>query len=200
MLPTLILQAHAARRPGDVLRRAAVGDHELPAATLLAPSVTFTENILRGAFPPMSDRAFLLMMRVVIVCFRRVSCSASRSTREATIFKMVENAYKVTLVTAFVPLAARPLLEARDDPGGVVRDRRGLFNLDPARIPRRQRPLEAWPPQLAGFLAAGAAMTAGSLLPQLGGRSALPPRPAPPLNAHPRAHPPRGRAAASAPP
>src|SRR6202000_1461797 len=38
-------------------------------ATLLAPSVTFTENILKPAFPHLSDKKLLRMMRVVVVCF-----------------------------------------------------------------------------------------------------------------------------------
>ena len=37
--------------------------------TLLAPSVTFTENILKGIIGYQSDRHFLLTMRVVVVCF-----------------------------------------------------------------------------------------------------------------------------------
>src|SRR5690242_11213098 len=38
-------------------------------ATLLAPSVAFSENIVKGMVPHMSDRTFLRMMRTVLVCF-----------------------------------------------------------------------------------------------------------------------------------
>ena len=75
------------------------------AATLLAPSVTFSENIIRNAVPRMTDRAFLWTMRITLVCFAVIVLINALASNE-TIFKMVENAYKVTLVTAFVPLAA----------------------------------------------------------------------------------------------
>ena len=45
-------------------------------ATLLAPSVTFTENILKPAFPHLSDKQFLRMMRVVVL-YRWVSPRAT---------------------------------------------------------------------------------------------------------------------------
>src|SRR5665811_873080 len=73
-------------------------------ATLLAPSVTFTENILRGAFRHWSDRQFLFAMRMVVLCFTVMVTLFALNT-DASIYKMVENAYKVTLVAAFVPLA-----------------------------------------------------------------------------------------------
>ena len=38
-------------------------------ATLLAPSVTFTENILRPAFAHLGDNQLLRLMRVVVLCF-----------------------------------------------------------------------------------------------------------------------------------
>src|SRR5262249_33640083 len=66
-------------------------------ATLLAPSVTFTENILRGAFPHWSDRQFLSAMRIVVLCFTAMVTTFALNS-ESSIYKMVENAYKVTLV------------------------------------------------------------------------------------------------------
>src|SRR5690606_6226957 len=72
-------------------------------ATLLAPSVAFSENILRGMFPRMTDHRFLWMMRISIVCFAMMVLAFALNS-ESTIFGMVENAYKVTLAGAFVPL------------------------------------------------------------------------------------------------
>ena len=72
-------------------------------ATLLAPSVAFSENIIRGALPRMTDRAFLRTMRIVVVCFACVVLAFALNSG-STIFKMVENAYKITLVSAFFPL------------------------------------------------------------------------------------------------
>ncbi|HLW05021.1 MAG TPA: sodium:solute symporter family protein [Azoarcus sp.] len=73
--------------------------------TLLAPSVTFSENILRGYWTNMSDRQLLLATRLavcgfcVLVAFYAVSSGA-------TIHHMVESAYRITLAGAFVPLVA----------------------------------------------------------------------------------------------
>ena len=38
-------------------------------ATLLAPSVTFAENIVRASRPGMTDRQFLLLMRTCLTVF-----------------------------------------------------------------------------------------------------------------------------------
>ena len=97
-------------------------------ATLLAPSVAFSENIVKGMVPGMSDRAFLQTMRTVLVCFTAVVLSFALSS-DATIFKMVESAYKITLVSAFIPLFAGlywPRARARSCPSDPV-SRRGLL-------------------------------------------------------------------------
>jgi uncharacterized membrane protein YphA (DoxX/SURF4 family) len=44
------------------------------------------------------------MMRVVVLVFTAIVTIFAMNT-ESSIYKMVENAYKVTLVAAFVPLA-----------------------------------------------------------------------------------------------
>ena len=73
--------------------------------TLLAPSVTFSENILRGYWKGMSDRQLLLSTRIAVVAFTIIVAVYAVST-EATIHRMVESAYRVTLAGAFIPLAA----------------------------------------------------------------------------------------------
>ena len=73
--------------------------------TLLAPAVTFSENILRGFYKEMSDRELLLATRGAVVVFTLMVATYALST-DATIHHMVESAYKVTLSGAFVPLAA----------------------------------------------------------------------------------------------
>jgi solute:Na+ symporter, SSS family len=71
--------------------------------TLLAPSVTFTENILKGFMPHMSDKRFLWTLRAVVVGFACiVTLFALKS--EKSIYEMVSGAYQVPLVGAFVPL------------------------------------------------------------------------------------------------
>ncbi|AUN93825.1 sodium:solute symporter family protein [Pseudazoarcus pumilus] len=72
--------------------------------TLLAPSVTFSENIVRGFWPAMSDRQLLLVTRLAVCAFCVMVALYAVSTT-ATIHHMVESAYRVTLAGAFVPLA-----------------------------------------------------------------------------------------------
>src|SRR5690348_5749432 len=105
VLPTLILQ-HTPILAQIVFFGAVLSAiMSCSSATLLAPSVAFSENIIKGLVPHMSDRLFLRVMRTVLVCFAVVVLGFAVNS-EASIFKMVENAYKVTLVAAFVPLCA----------------------------------------------------------------------------------------------
>ena len=73
--------------------------------TLLAPAVTFSENILRGFIRDMSDRQLLLATRGAVVVFTCLVAAYAVSTN-ATIHHMVESAYRITLSGAFIPLAA----------------------------------------------------------------------------------------------
>jgi Na+/proline symporter len=88
-------------------------------ATLLAPSVSFSENILKPFFKDMGDQQFLKLMRIVLVGFTcMVTFFALNS--DASIYKMVENAYKVTLVGAFVPLVCGLYWKRATNLGGVL--------------------------------------------------------------------------------
>ena len=73
--------------------------------TLLAPAVTFSENVLRPYFPGMTDSQFLWTTRVTVAAFTVIVTGYAIAT-DATIHAMVENAYRITLAGAFVPLAA----------------------------------------------------------------------------------------------
>ncbi len=129
--------------------------------TLLAPSVTFTENVLRRFLrPDLTDRQLLRAMRGVLLLFSGgVVAFALRSS--ASIYEMVGDAYKVTLVGAFVPLAAG-LWWRRASTGGA------LFSIGAGIstwvLLEAAAPRGFWPPQLAGLLAALLGMVAGSLL------------------------------------
>jgi len=128
-------------------------------ATLLAPSVSFSENILKGFLPGISDEKFLLLNRIVLVCFTVLVTFFALST-EASIYKMVENAYKVTLVGAFVPLVCGLYWKRATNLGGTLAIVAGLtvwlgFEMF--------KPDGVMPPQLAGVLASFAGMIVGSL-------------------------------------
>ena len=131
-------------------------------AKLLAPSVTFTENILRPAFRNISDRQLLHGMRVTVFCFTCVVTLFSFFTK-LPIYNMVENAYKVTLVAAFVPLAAGLYWKRANTQGALLSIVLGLAtwiwmeNLAPEGV---------CPPQLLGFAMALFGMLVGSLMPR----------------------------------
>jgi SSS family solute:Na+ symporter len=133
--------------------------------TLLAPSATFTENVLKGMFQEMSDRQFLWAMRAVVVCFAAgVTVFALNS--DSTIFKMVENAYKVTLVAAFVPLVCGLYWTRANNQGALLSIFLGLGTWLALEA---LAPEGLWPPQLAGLLMSLTGMLVGSLAPQVHG-------------------------------
>lgn len=133
-------------------------------ATLLAPSVTFTENIVKPLMGKMSDRKLLLAMRIVTLVFT-VLVTLYAINSEASIFKMVENAYQITLVTAFVPLAFGVYWRRATNQGAIVAMFLGLVVWLSIHLFGPEDPL--MPAQFAGLLAALAGMIAGSLLPQV---------------------------------
>ncbi|HRQ61668.1 MAG TPA: sodium:solute symporter, partial [Alphaproteobacteria bacterium] len=132
-------------------------------ATLLAPSVTFTENILRPLRPDISDQQLLKAMRCVTVIFTfLVTLYAVNS--EASIFHMVENAYQVTLVSAFVPLVFGVFWRKATNQGALAAIFMGLIVWIPSLA---FAPEDAvLPPQLAGLCASFVGMIVGSLMPQ----------------------------------
>jgi Na+/proline symporter len=73
-------------------------------ATLLAPSTTFVENILRNIKPGMSDAATLKAMRVSVVVFTAIVLTYAITMQGKPIYDLVSGAYQITLVGAFVPL------------------------------------------------------------------------------------------------
>jgi solute:Na+ symporter, SSS family len=128
-------------------------------ATLLAPSVSFSENILRPFFPHITDKQFLGLMRVVLVVFTVVVTYFALST-EASIYKMVENAYKVTLVGAFVPLICGLYWKRSTNLGATLAIVLGLTVWIGFET---FKPDGVMPPQLAGLLASFTGMIVGSL-------------------------------------
>jgi Na+/proline symporter len=166
VLPTLILQ-HTPLFAQVVFFGALLSAiMSCSAATLLAPSVTFSENILRNAFPRMSDHAFLWTMRATLVCFALIVLVNALVSNES-IFRMVENAYKVTLVTAFVPLAFGLYWKRASTQGALFAVFGGLGTWVLLEV---LQPETIWPPQLVGLIAAICGMIAGSLSPHVVGR------------------------------
>ena len=132
-------------------------------ATLLAPSVTFVENIWRQFRPRISDRQELLTMRLTVLAFSALVCTYAIALHGTPIYEMVSGAYQVTLAGAFVPLTAGLFWRRATTQGAVFSIVLGLlgwlvFVLTPAG--------EAFPAQLSGLGMAVAGMVVGSLGPQ----------------------------------
>jgi Na+/proline symporter len=135
--------------------------------TLLAPSVTLSENVLKGFLTRrkhLSERKLLVMTRWVVAVFAvLVTLYALWALEHETgIHKMVENAYKVTLVLAFVPLVAGLYWPRATTRGAYWAIALGLATWLPLEYfaPEGEGPI---PPQFAGFLMACVGMVAGSL-------------------------------------
>ena len=133
-------------------------------ATLLAPSTTFVENILRNLRPGMSDAETLKAMRVSVLVFTLCVLTYSITMEGSSIYELVSGAYQVPLVGAFVPLAFGVYWRRATTQGALLAVVMGigvwvLFVASPMLN-------QAFPQQLAGVLAAIAGMVFGSLAPQ----------------------------------
>jgi SSS family solute:Na+ symporter len=132
-------------------------------ATLLAPSVTFVENIWRQFYPRQSDKHELRTMRITVLIFSACVCTYAISLQGKPIYDMVSGAYQVTLVGAIVPLAAGLYWKRATTQGAIFSIVLGilgwiLFLATPAG--------EAFPAQLAGLLMGVVGLLVGSLGPQ----------------------------------
>jgi Na+/proline symporter len=137
-------------------------------ATLLAPSVTFAENVLKPFLPKLADWQFLRILRFIVFLFA-LAVLAFAIGSGSTIYGMVESAYKVTLVAAFTPLAFGLYWKRATTQGALCAIVCGLATWLTCEglITQQLLPAEPFvPPQLAGWLASVAGMLAGSLLPQ----------------------------------
>ncbi len=129
-------------------------------ATLLAPSVTLAENIIRGFYRNLTDQQLLRIMRWVVFTFTLVvTFIAIRS--ELPIFQMVENAYKITLVAAFVPLVFGIYWKRANPVGGLLSVVMGVLSW---MLCEWLTPDAMFPPQLVGLMFSLAGMLGGSLL------------------------------------
>ena len=132
-------------------------------ATLLAPSVTFTENIWRQFHPHQSDKQELRAMRVTVLVFSVLVLGYAIAMQGTSIYEMVSGAYQVPLVGAFVPLVFGLYWPRATTQGAVFAIvlgllTWGLFMFTPAGL--------EFPAQLAGLMASLVGMLGGSLGPQ----------------------------------
>lgn len=132
-------------------------------ATLLAPSVTFTENIWRQFRPQGTDRENLRTMRITVLVFSAAVLAYAIRMQGTSIYELVSGAYQVPLVGAFVPLVFGLYWNRATTQGAVAAVLLGVgVWLAGLALPWG----EVFPAQLAGVLASAAGMVVGSLLPQ----------------------------------
>lgn len=133
---------------------------------LLAPTAIFTENILKPlSGSRMNDAQMVNTARVMLVVFTG-STTLFALNSEASMYEMVQNAYKVTLVAAFTPLAFGMFWKRATPQGAGASIVLGLAGWIAAEAFAADALL---PPQLVGLGAAIFGMVAGSLAPRVAG-------------------------------
>ncbi len=138
---------------------------------LLAPTAVFTENVLRPLLGGrIGDKQMLVMLRMVLVIFALCVMLFALNS-ESSMFQMVQNAYKVTLVAAFTPLAFG-LFWRRATPQGAMMS--VVFGLVAWGISELSAPDALIPPQFVGLGASIFGMVFGSLAPRIAGGAGHP--------------------------
>ncbi|HWM27002.1 MAG TPA: hypothetical protein VNQ14_00990 [Woeseiaceae bacterium] len=136
-------------------------------ATLLAPSTTFVENVLKN-FVPLSDRRELFAMRVALGVFALIVLGYSIIMQGTPIYDLVAMAYQFPVVAAFWPLVCGLYWKRSTGRGALASIVLGLvtwmlFHFTPLG--------ETLPPVLAGFIAGAIGQYAGSLVPTQANRT-----------------------------
>lgn len=133
-------------------------------ATLLAPSVTFTENIWRQIRPYTNDASELKTMRITVLVFSCFVLAYAMAMQGTSIYELVSGAYQVTLVGAFIPLVCGLYWSRATTQGAVLSVAFGVA----AWLVCIATPFgEQFPAQLSGLLGAVVGMALGSLAPQV---------------------------------
>jgi SSS family solute:Na+ symporter len=137
-------------------------DPETTSGTLLAPSVVFAENIVKGLMPVMTDKKLLYLIRGTVVGFSGLVLVYALNS-EKNIFSMVEDAYKITLAGAFVPLAAGVYWKRANTAGATLSI---IFGVGTWLLMEKFSPEGEGicPPQLGGLFAAAIGMMIGGFI------------------------------------
>lgn len=160
ILPTLVLQ-HMPYALQVVFFGALVSVIMSTASgTLLAPSVTFTENVLKSFLPKLTDRQFLWTTRATVLVFAVIVTAYSLRTNDS-IHQMVEHAYQITLAGAFVPLVAGIFWKRASNLGAGLSILLGLSTWILLAVTGVNDPV---PPQLVGLAASAVGMIVGTVI------------------------------------
>ncbi len=129
---------------------------------LIAPTALCTENIIKQFYPRMTDRQFLVTLRTVLVTFSLAALLFALNSK-STMYDMVQSAYKVTLVGAFVPLAAGIFWKRANTVGASLSMFFGLGAWAVAELTAGEATV---PPPLIGLAFSILGMVLGSLVPR----------------------------------
>jgi Na+/proline symporter len=133
-------------------------------ATLLAPSTTFVENVLKN-FMKLSDHQSLRYMRVTVVVFTGCVLAYSIIMEGTPIYELVSKAYQFPVVGAFWPLVCGLYWKRSTRQGAIWSIVLGMSTwalLDFTPLG------EVFPSVLGGFLLGAVGMFVGSLAPTAG--------------------------------
>lgn len=135
-------------------------------ATLLAPSTSFVENILKNLRPEMNDKQSLFAMRCTIVVFALLVLAYAIAMKGTSIYELVSSAYQVTLVGAFVPLLSGLYWKRATTQGAILSVALGV-GVWIIYFPQISSLGAVFPGQLAGLVAGVIGMVGGSVAPQV---------------------------------
>lgn len=118
-------------------------------ATMLAPTTTFVENVLRNLMP-LSDQRELKAMRISLVVFAIGVLTYALLMEGTPIYELAAMAYQFPVIGAFWPLTHRPLLETFDNSGLLAFYHRRLRCLDRSLVLRTRRRIPCTARRLPG--------------------------------------------------
>ncbi|MDO5103255.1 MAG: sodium:solute symporter, partial [Lautropia sp.] len=130
--------------------------------TLLAPTAVLTENVVQPLWGhKLSDRQMLIGLRLILILFT-IGVTLFALQSESSIYQLVQDAYKVTLVAAFTPLVFGMFWRRATPQGAIVSM---VFGIISWQIAEYVDPEGLVPPQLLGLIVAIIGMILGSLAP-----------------------------------
>ena len=131
---------------------------------IIAPTALFTENVIKPLYGrQLGDKQFVLLLRVMFVTFTLAALLFALNSK-STMYEMVQNAYKVTLVSCIVPLAAGIFWKRSSNVGAVLSVVFGLVSWTIAEWTTTDDTVI--PAQLVGLGFSIVGMVLGSLVPR----------------------------------
>lgn len=159
ILPTLILERTPVAVQALFFGALLSAIFSTASGALLAPAVMIAENLVRPWMRGADDASVLRTMRLTVLALAVAVTGMALASRQS-IYELVNNSGKVVLAAAFVPLAAGLFWRRATARGAWWSALAGLATWLAAEA---LAPEAAVPPALAGFLAAGAGLLAGTL-------------------------------------